>query len=195
MAEPLRIRNVDIKQDRTEVYARGYRGRIEFYGDKGSYEGYEGLSWKTLKFKDIDASVKDGALIELDAGRRTPVELVLAEKSFSEVPLEGDLVFVHIDRDGNISSYHFDSERKGDYSFSFEVGKGEFFCWVALDKPSQIMEYEEPGFTDLDLKLVDSGTKEISEKKIPDQFWTMIEQLEKGETKNTAVPIMELDNL
>jgi hypothetical protein len=71
------------------------------------------------------------------------------------------------------------------------------FCWIALAKneTSKIMEYEDPGFTESDLALVDSGTKEISGREIPNEFWTMIEQLEKGETKNTPVPIVELGEI
>ena len=196
MTEPIKERNIHINFESGEIAARGYNGRIEFYGNLGKYSGYEGLSWRTWKFKDIDASEKDGALIELNPGKRTPVELVVADKVFSEVPLKGKLVFLHIDQGGKVSAYHFDSARERDSSFLFEAGRGELFCWVALGgQTTQILEYEEPGFTDSDLKLVNPGTEEISGKKIPGQFWTMIDQLERGETKNTVIPITELGSL
>jgi|WetSurMetagenome_2_1015567.scaffolds.fasta_scaffold78343_3 hypothetical protein len=192
----VRPRDVSINPTKTEVNARGYTGRIEFYGNLGEYPEYQGLSWRTWKFEDLDASKKDGALIEIKPGKRTPVEIVEADKVFSEVPLEGESVFLYLDKQGKISAYHFDSKRPRDNSFLFEVAKGEAFCWVALGQEStKVLEYEEPGFTELDLKLVNSGTKEISGKTIPDKLWIMIEQLEKGEIKNTVIPILELGDL
>lgn len=196
MGESVKLRNVGIDRTRVEVAARGYVGRIEFYGGLGEYSGYPGLSWKTWKFEDLDASEKDGALIEIQPGKRTPVELVIADKVFSEVPLKGELVFLHIDNRNNISAYHFDSKRPKDNSFLFEVAEGEIFCWIATGrKTAEVLEYEEPGFTDSDLKLIDSGTKEVSGRKIPDELWEMIRQLEKGEIKNTIIPVLELSDL
>jgi len=191
-----RERNVSIDQAKTEVTARGHTGRIEFYGNLGEYPGYEGLNWRTWKFEDLDASEKDGALIEIKPGKRTPVELVESDKVFSEVPVDGESVFLHLDNQGKISAYHFDSKRPRDNSFLFEAAKGETFCWVALgQETTKILEYEEPGFKESDLKLIDSGTKEVSGKVIPDELWKMIEQLEKGKIKDTVVPILELGNL
>lgn len=196
MGESARPRNVSIDQARTQITARGYVGRIEFYGDLGEYPGYEGLKWRTLKFKDIDASQKDGALIEINPGKRTPVELVEADKVFSDVPLEGELVFLHMDNQNNISAYHFDSRRPRDNSFLFEVAKGEILCWVALgQKTAEVLEYEEPGFIESDLRLIHSGTKDVSGRKIPDELWGMIEQLERGEIKDTVIPVLELSDL
>lgn len=48
---------------------------------------------------------------------------------------------------------------------------------------------------DEDLKLVDEGAKEVSGIAIPDEFWTMLEQIETGKTENTPVPITDLSNL
>ncbi len=196
MNESLRQRNVDIDLARSEITARGYTGRITFYGDPGEYPGYPGLSWRTWKFKDLDASVKDGALIKIEPGMRTPVELVEADKTFLEVPLRGELVFLHINTQGSISAYRFDSKREKDKAFLFEVRKGEVFCWAALGQDAaRVLEYEEPGFTESDLKLTDFGTEEVDGRKIPDELWEMIRQLGRGETKNTAVPIIELSDL
>lgn len=119
MTEPIKERNIHIDLGGGEITARGYSGRMEFYGDPGNYPGYDGLSWKTWKFKETDASERDGALIELNPGRRTPVELVLADKVFSEVPLKGELVFLHINHEGKVFAYHFDSTREKDSSFLF----------------------------------------------------------------------------
>jgi hypothetical protein len=189
-------RNIHINGARTKVAAREDMGRIEFYGNLGKYPGYEGLKWRTWKFEDTDASKKDGALAEINPGKRTPLELVEADKIFSEVPLEGELVFLHLDNQNNISAYHFDSKRPKDNSFVFEVIKGEVFCLIALgQKPAEVLEYEEPGFTESDLKLIDAGTKEVYGRSIPDELWEMIEQLERGEIKNTIVPIQELNDL
>jgi hypothetical protein len=196
MSEPIRERTIDINSEETEVTVRGHRGRIEFYGNLGEYAGYLKLRWRTLKFTDIDASEKDGALIEIDSGGRTPVEFVEADKTFSEVPLTGSLIFLHLDAQGIISLYHFDSKREKDKSFLFDVKKGELFCWVALnqEKTTKILEYEEPGFTESDLKLVDVGIKEISGKKIPDEYWKILEQLERGMTERVTIPIVELNS-
>ena len=195
MTEPLRDRNININLERTEVDARGYKGRIEFYGKTGSYPGYDKLKFETWKFTDIDASVKDGALMKIESGGRTPVELVLADKTFSEVPLKGDLVFLHVDSQGNISAYHFDSQREKDKSFLFEVSKGEYYCWLALSQEGQAeaLEYEEPGFTDQDLELIHSGTEQA--EKLPKEIWEMIHQLETGDIKNAAIPIIELSDI
>lgn len=196
MNESLRQRNVDIDLARSEVTARGHTGRIEFYGDPGEYSGYPGLSWRTWKFKDLDASVKDGALVKIEPGKRTPLELVEAGKVFSEVPLRGELAFLHMDIQGMISCYRFDARREGDKSFLFEAKKGEAFCWVALGQvPARVLEYEEPGFTESDLKLIDFGTEEVDRRKIPGELWEMIGQLERGETENTVIPVMELSEL
>lgn len=196
MGEPLQQRNVGVNNARSEITARGHTGRIEFYGGLGEYPGYPGLSWRTWKFEDTDASKKDGALIEINPGKRIPLELVEANKIFSEVPLEGELVFLHLDNQNNISAYRFDSKRPRDNSFLFEVSKEEAFCWITTgQKTAVVLEYEEPGFTDSDLKLIDSGTKEVSGRKIPDELWTMIEQLERGEIKHTVIPILELSDL
>lgn len=196
MGESVRQKDVSIDQAKAQVTARGYTGRIKFYRDLGEYSGYPGLRWRTWQFEDIDASKKDGAFIEIKPGKRTPVELVEADKVFSEAPLKGELVFLHIDNRNNISAYRFDSKRPRDNSFLFEVAKGEVFCWIALGRETaEILEYEEPGFTESDLKLIDLGTKEVSGRKIPDELWKMIDQLERGEIKNTIIPIQELSDL
>ena len=85
MKEPIRERNVDINPERTKVKARKYEGRIEFYGEVGSYSGYDKLRWEAWKFTDVDASFRDGALGIIEAGGRTPVEFITADKIFSLV--------------------------------------------------------------------------------------------------------------
>lgn len=196
MGELVRPRNVTIDGAKTSATARGHAGRIEFYGDLGTYEGYDKLKWGTWKFKDIDASVRDGALIEIEPGGRTPLELVKANKVFSEVPMGGELVFIHMDTRGSISAYHFDSRRENDKSILFNVTQGEAFCWVALgNEMTEVLEYEEPGFTDSDLERVKTGAKEASGRQIPDDLWILIDQLERGQIKDTVVPISEIGEL
>lgn len=195
MVEPIRERDIIINPETPDVITRGYRGRILFYGELGEYPGYDKLRWRTWKFENVPASERDGALIEIDPDGRTPVELVVADKVFSEVPLEGKLIFLHINPEGKISAYRFDSS-KGSH-FQFELGQGEIFCWIApkQEEPAKVLEYEEPGFTESDLKLIEAGTAEVDGRKIPDEFWTMLEQIETGETENTPVPITDLSSL
>lgn len=196
MGELVRPRNISIDRMKTNVSARGHAGRIEFSGDLGSYQGYPGLKWGTWKFKDTDASVRDGALIEIEPGGRTPLEQVKANKVFSEVPMAGELVFVHMDTGGRVSAYHFDSKRERDNSFLFEVSPGEAFCWVALGNVmTEILEYEEPGFAESDLRLIHFGTTEVSGRRMPSDLWTMIKQLERGQIKDTVVPISDIGEL
>ena len=195
MVEPIRERDIVISPELTEVAVRDYQGRIEFYGELGEYPGYDKLRWRTFKFENVPASERDGALIEIDSGGRTPVELVVADKVFSEVPLEGQLIFLHLNPEGKISAYRFDSSNGS--PFLFEAGPDEIFCWIAPEQegPAKVLEYEEPGFTESDLKLVDEGAKEVSGISIPDEFWTMLELIETGETENLPIPITDLNSL
>lgn len=195
MKEPIRERNVDFTDpSRTRVKARGFEGEIEFF-DKGEYPGVRFKDWK---FKDVDSSVKDGALIEVEPGGRTPVQLVDADKVFSDIPLSGDLIFVHLNNDDFVNIYRFKSWREKDKSYLFEICKGEIMCWFALreqQKPVELMEYEEPGFNPSDLINIDPGTKEVSGRKIPPMFWEIIKVLESGRIGDVPVPIVELDKL
>ncbi|MDP2632202.1 MAG: hypothetical protein Q8P25_00575 [Candidatus Curtissbacteria bacterium] len=63
-----------------------------------------------------------------------------------------------------------------------EITKGSIMCWFALpqEKPAQFLEYEEP------------GTLEVGGKQIPGVLWQMINQLENGQTDNTAIRIVDI---
>jgi len=195
MGEPIRERNVDFSDSsRTRIRARGHEGEIEYF-DKGQFPGVRFKDWK---FKGIDASEKDGALIEIDPGERTPLQLVQADKVFYDIPLAGKLFFVHIDTEDNVSIYRFVSSREKDRNYHFEIGKGEIMCWVASaeqDKPAELMEYEEPGYTPSDFTNIEPGTSEVPGRKIPPQVWQIIKSLQDGKVGDVPVPIVDLSNL
>ena len=195
MKEPIRTRDVDFTDpSRTKIFARGHEGEIEFFGE-GKFPGVRFKDWK---FKDVDLSDKDGALIEIDPGARTPVQIVEADKVFSDVPLKGKLTFLHLDTEGNLNIYRFDSSREEGKSIMFEIGKGEIMCWFASpeqDEPAELMEYEEPGFTLSDLTNIEPGTTEVSGRFIPANFWEIVGALEAGKFEDITIPIVELDTL
>lgn len=195
MKEPVRERNVDFTDaSRARIKARGREGEIEYF-DKGVFPGVHFKDWK---FKDIDASERDGALIEVDPGARTPVQLVEADKVFSDVPLNGRLTFLHMDAEDNIRIYRFDSSREQDKSFLLEISKGEIMCWFASpkqDKPAELMEYEEPGYSPSDFTNIEPGTSEVSGRKIPAHFWEVVRALQEEKFEDIALPIVDLDTL
>ena len=182
---------------RTRVKARGYEGQIEYFAPE-TFPGVTGVRFKDWRFKDIDKKIKDGALIEIDPGARTPVQLVEADKVISDVPLSGKLLFVHVDLEDNIRIYHFDSNGENASSYLFEFSKGEIVCWLASaeqSKPAEFMEYEEPGYTSADFTNIEPGTEVVSGRRIPAGFWETLGALEKGDLEGVTIPIVELDKL
>lgn len=195
MKEPIRERDIDFTDaSRSNIRARGHEGEIEYF-DKGEFPGVHFKDWK---FKGIDSSEKDGALIEVNPGARTPVQLVEADKTFSDVPLTGKLTFLHMDVEDNLRIYRFDSSRDEDKSYLFEIGKGEIMCWFASikqNKPAELMEYEEPGYSPSDFTNIEPGTTEVSGRKIPAHFWEIVRALQEEKLENITLPIVELNSL
>lgn len=136
--------------------------------------------------------------ISIEAGGSTPVQLVESETTFSEVPLKGKLIFVSVDPEGNVSAYRFDSERSGDYSFMMEVSKGWLMFWHAQtdqELHSEVLEYEEPGFSASKLTNIEFRQKTIGDREIPEDFWRLVEQLNDHQYKDTVIPIVDLSEL
>ena len=150
------------------------------------------------EFKDMEGSLKDGALIYLVPGDNSPYQLVESETAFSEVPLKGELIFVSLDPKGNVSAYRYNSERDGDNSYMMEAGKDWLMFWhsvVGQERPAEVLEYEEPGFSASKLTNIEFGQKKIDDREIPDKFWQMAGQLLSGDYQNPTVEIVELDEL
>jgi hypothetical protein len=126
------------------------------------------------------------------------VQLVEADKVVSDVPLNGKLTFLHMDAEDNIRIYRFDSSRRQDKSFLFEISKGEIMCWFASlkqDKPAELMEYEEPGYFPSDFTNIEPGTSEVLGRKIPAHFWEIVRALQEEKFGDITFPIVELDSL
>jgi len=193
MTEPIR-RDVDFKDSKREVVrAKGYEGKVAF-GEPSV--DYPGVRFKTWKFEEVDPAQKDGALIEINPGARTPVQIVESKTVFTEVPLSGKLILVNMDSEGQLYAFQFDSDRDGDTSYQFEIGKGEIMCWVSpkdQDVPSEVLEYEEPGFASATLTNIEPGTDKVGEIELPSKLWEMVKQLEEGQTENTVIPIINLN--
>ena len=190
MSLPKTERDVDFSnQDRTKVSARGYEGDIEYTEWE---EVVPGVRCKTWEFKDVDASEKDGALIEIQSGVRTPIQYVETDKAvFNEVPLKGKLIFVSLSPQGELSAYKVDMNQD-DNSYMMEVKKGWLMSWYACkDQPAcEVLEYEEPGFSQIKLPTVETGVKQIGNTPIPDKFWQLIKQLEQGIEDNPLIQML-----
>lgn len=195
MSETVQKRTIGFSDEaRTRVSAKGYEGAIK-YIEKGEYPGVKFISWE---FEDIDGSLKDGALIEIEPGKSTPVQLVESESTFSEVPLSGELIFVSLDSENIISAYRYKSDRDGDNSFMMEVGKGGLMFWHSVagqEKSTEVLEYEEPGFSASKLTNIEFGQKTIGDREIPEIFWYLASQLEKGDYQNLPIEIIDLSKL
>lgn len=185
-------RTIDFtNESRTHVKAKGFVGELD-YGP--CEELTPDVRVKTWKFREVDDSLRDGALVEVKPGGRTPVQLVESDTTFYEVPLSGKLVFLSVDPEGKVSAYLFDSSRGKDASFMMEVTKGSIMCWVAppQEKPAQFLEYEEPGFKVSKLTNIESGTSEVGGKQIPEILWQIIKQLKDGKIDNTIIQIVDI---
>lgn len=195
---PVKQKDVFIDRDKGQINARGTSGKIAF-GEEGSYPDFPGLRWRTFQFENIDASEKDGAIGVLEPKSRIPIELVRADKTFSEVPLLGNLIFLHYSNRGKMSAYHFDGSRDTDYAFLFEVSRGDFLCWVNISEgdKAEFLEYEEPGFSPDDLGIEDlaSGNIANTDVKIPGSFRNLVKQIESNGLEHPPIPIVELNIL
>jgi len=152
MTESVKERTVDFtNKERTRVRAKDHEGVIR-YGDSDSYPG---VSFTTWEFEDVDGATCDGALLRITES--TPSQIVESETTFSEVPLDGDLIFVTVNPKNEVAAYRFNGASEKDRSFMFEVGKGWIMRWHNLageGSPSEVLEYEEPGFSQSTLNLM-----------------------------------------
>ena len=184
---PKKERAVDFSNpEKTKVSAKGHEADIEY--DEWE-EVVPGVRCKTWKFKDVNAELKDGALIEIQPGVRTPVQYVETDEAvFNEVPQKGELIFVSVNPKGELSAYRIKSSEDSS-SYMMEVKKGWVMCWYACkdQSPCEVLEYEEPGFSQIKLPTVDTGVNKIGDTPIPDEFWKLIEQLERGEEDNSLI--------
>ena len=152
---------------RTKVTVKGYVGEIESAPDWQQINS--DVRRKTWKFKEIDNSLKDGALIEIKPGGRTPVQHIESDTVFSEVPQKGKLTFLSVDPEGNLYVEPFDS-KIDDTRYMMELGKGWTTCWIAdsnQEDPAEVLEFEEPGFKTARLPTVQNGATEINGHPLP----------------------------
>lgn len=165
----------------SEIQVGGWTRKINIDPSPQTYEGYPGLSWKTLTYEGIGGENEDGALIEPEPGARTPVELVATDTVFLEVPIQGRLTLLSLDPAGNVYVDSFDQSRS-QASYAMVMEKGWIFCWFA-DKdqtdPAQVLETEKPKFKEGDLPIIPPDTAEFNGRKIPQRFWMRFKELKK----------------
>ncbi|MCJ7804898.1 hypothetical protein MUP35_04175 [Patescibacteria group bacterium] len=182
-------------QEKTEMTAKGFTGEIKAAPEWTQLT--DKVRFRIWEFEGVSPDEKDGALIEISPGGRTPVQLVESNTTFFEVPQKGKLLFLFVDPEGNFSVYRFNSLRDKDNSFMFRVPKNCFMSWYALkenQEPCEVIEYEEPGFNKSKLTDVGLGTESVNGHLVPKELWEVICQLEGGE-ENLSVSILDLNEL
>ena len=159
-----------------------------------SQEGVEGVRYRTWKFKDVSDEVVDGALVEVQQGRRTPVQYVETAHEFQENIQSGRFLLFHVTPDG-MAAYRYDSELS-DASFFLEVIQGELMClYVMKDSPvpGEVIECERPGFSSANLQTVPPGTARVGDLEIPPEFWEAIWMLDNGHEVNLPFTICDVN--
>lgn len=182
-------------QGKTRITAKGFTGEIKTAPEWTQLT--DKVRFRTWEFEGVSPDEKDGALIEISPGGRTPVQLVESKTTFFEVPQKGKLLFLFVDPEGNFSVYRFNSLRDKDNSFMFRVPKNCFMSCYALkenQEPCEVIEYEEPGFSKSKLTDVGLGTESVNGHIVPKELWEVIRQLEGGE-ENLSVSILDLNEL
>jgi hypothetical protein len=193
MTEAVNDRTVDFSnEERTRVRAKGYEGAIR-YGESGSYPGVDFIAWE---FEGIDGKKCDGAMLSVK--EESPPQVVESETTFSEVPLNGDLIILTVNPKNEVAAYRFRGDNKKDRSYMFEVGKD----WIMMlhnvagkENPSEVLEYEEPGFSQSKLTNIEIGQEEINGRPIPKEYWQLLDQIKSGQLENTVVPIVNLSDI
>ncbi len=148
-------------------------------------EGVKGVRFRTFKYANFLAEEKDGAEVEIMAGKNTPVQYnATAETEFTEIPIYGKLYFLHVDTNGKFTVYRYDSEKNKKPHF-LKVLPGEIITWVASNNQdkagiAKVMEHEKPGFKENDFDPVELNAKTHKGTNIPIEFWQVLEQLQSG---------------
>lgn len=153
----------------------------------------KGVRFKIWKYENVSDEIVDGALVEVTPGCRTPVQYVETDHIFDENIQQGKFLLFHINQDG-LSVYKYDSSIE-EVSFSLQVHKGEIMCLYVMkenDKPGEVIECEQPGFSLAHLITVPEGTAKIGTLDIPNEFWTAIKMLDNGSEESLPVDILDV---
>lgn len=185
---------VDFDDPTGEVFDTGsFSGEIEA-GSWTQLEEVEGVRFRTWKFKDVDEEEVDGALVEIQPGKRTPVQFVESDHVFSENFQKGKFLVIYVDSEGDLSVYKYDSSLE-EVSFSLWAKQGEIMCLYACkdnQQPAEVVECETPGFKSANLRTVEFGSTEIGGRLIPPELWKVIKCLDSGQEDNLAVEVVDL---
>lgn len=168
--------------ERNIITAKGFSGRVKYSENWEIIPGYEKLRFRTWQFEDVDASIKDGAQIEIQPGGRTPVQFVKSENTFYETFIKGKLLFLMVSPEGKLFVDSFDSSVHK-VSYTLEVPKGYLMCWLSSnnqENPAEVLEYEEPGFSTVELPTVPDDALIFEGQTIPQEFWDIIHKFESG---------------
>lgn len=177
-----------------EVFDAGnFSGEIEA-GGWTQIEGVEGVRFRTWKFKEVNEEEVDGALVEIQPGRRTPVQFVESDHIFSENFQKGKFLIIYVDSEGDLSVYKYDSSIE-EVSFALCAKQGEIMCLYACkdnQQPAEVIECETPGFKTASLRTVEFGSTEIGGRLIPPELWRVIKSLDSGQEDNLPVEVVDL---
>jgi len=156
-------------------------------------EEIKGVRFKTWKYENVSDEIVDGALVEVMPGHRTPVQYVETDHVFDENIQHGKFLLFHITAEG-LAVYKYDSSIE-EISFSLQVHQGELMCLYVLkenDKPGEIVECEQPGFSLAKLITVPEGTTKMGNLEIPNEFWKAIKMLDEGVEDDLPVDILDM---
>ncbi len=156
-------------------------------------EGVSGVRYKEWRYEEISSEIVDGALVEVMPGYRTPVQFVETDHVFDENIQQGKILLFHLTSDG-LSVYKYDSSVE-EVSFSLQVHQGEIMCLYALkenDKPGEIIECEQPGFSLAKLLSVPEGAERMGDLDIPPEFWKAIRLLDEGVEDELPIDVFDV---
>ncbi|HVZ12100.1 MAG TPA: hypothetical protein VG965_03650 [Patescibacteria group bacterium] len=144
-------------------------------------EAARGVRFQPWTIDGVDEMERDGALIQIDPGHRTPLQYIESDTTMYEVPLKGKLLLLSVSPEGRFSIDDFNSEISSS-SYMYELKKGSYLCWYASPdqtEPAEVLEYEEPGFKASKLLTVGPGiNRGFGGHPIPGDLRTALEVLD-----------------
>jgi hypothetical protein len=173
------------------------------------------VRFRAVEFAGIDPSEEDGAFVVIQGGHRTSVQGVASETTFSEVPLEGRLVFLSVNPYGVFNTHYFDIDGNEDSPHMMQVTQGWLMSWYAckdqhralanndfeeflrevglFNHPSyaRVLEHEVPGFSESSLPTIEANTENFNGTPIPPEFWSTIYALDEGREEEVLAAILK----
>lgn len=178
MTEEDKTRGIDFSNPDGSTYSIGDHSGEIATSEWNTIEGVSGVRFRTWKFAELDESIVDGALVEIQPGNHTPVQFVESAHVFSENFQKGTFYVLHLTREG-LTVYHYLADGN---SFTLEVSQGEAMCLFTSNKGEvgEVIECEQPGFSTAKLPTIPFGTETFQGLAIPNDFWRVLSALKSG---------------